>query len=152
MIELTAEQLQALDNANGSPPIVVDTRTQDAYVLVRAEIFERLQKSTAPETGAPIQSLPADSNAADIPGMDEGIKRAKAALRRDLPELLASRRTRGKYVCYHLEKRVGISKDYFALIRECKRRNFPRNECTIEKIAPDAGSMEVIEIETMSNV
>lgn len=88
--------------------------------------------------------------AADVPEIPEGIRRAKAALRRDLPELLAGRRTRGKWVCYHLETRIGISKDDMDLIRECNRRNIPHDEYTIEQITPDAGSVLEIEIETMS--
>ncbi len=38
------------------------------------------------------------------------------------------------------------------LIRECNRRNIPHDEYTIEQITPDAGSVEEIEIETMSDV
>ena len=40
MIELNAEQRQAV--AQGEPVRIVDPLTHDAYVLVRAEVYERL--------------------------------------------------------------------------------------------------------------
>jgi hypothetical protein len=42
MIELTEQQQQALDVAP-QPPQVVDPRTKTAYVLVRADIYERVK-------------------------------------------------------------------------------------------------------------
>jgi hypothetical protein len=137
MIELTPEQQQALDSANGAPPVVIDSRTQAAYVLIRIEVFEKL-KPAAPSDGTPPY----------IPEMSEGVRRSKAALRRDLPSLLASRRTLGRYVCYHLDERVAVSRDYLALIRECNRRNLPDGTFIIERIKPGAGSEEEIEIES----
>lgn len=123
MIELTPEQQQILDASNGSPPIVIDPRTAKTYVLV----------PKAPE--------PVDF---EIP---EGIRRSRAALRRDLPELLARCRNRGKLVCYAQEERVGISHDYAGLILECVRRNIPSNEFIVEVIRPGAGNEEEIEFE-----
>ncbi len=41
-IELTDEQQQAFDAENGTPT-VVDPRTQDAYVLVRTEVYQRVR-------------------------------------------------------------------------------------------------------------
>jgi hypothetical protein len=78
----------------------------------------------------------------------EGIRRARAALRRDLPALLASRWTRGKWACYTGQGKVGIGRDYLALLRECNRRGIPENEWIIERITPRAGSEEEIEIES----
>ena len=42
MIELTEEQMQALENANGDAPRVVNPRTKETFVLVRAEEYARL--------------------------------------------------------------------------------------------------------------
>lgn len=42
MIELTEHQQRALD-AEPKPPRVVDPRTNTAYVLVPADVYERLQ-------------------------------------------------------------------------------------------------------------
>ena len=139
MIEFTPELERAVDVANGPPPIIVDRRTQTSYVLIPSEDYNRLAQHALPATIAA---------GTDIPEMSEGIRRAKAALRRDLPTLLASRQNRGKYVCYHLGQRIGIDKDYFALIRECNRRRIPSSEFIVERITPRAGSVEEIEIET----
>jgi hypothetical protein len=42
MIELTEQEQQALD-ASPEPPRLIDPRTNVAYVLVRAEVYERLR-------------------------------------------------------------------------------------------------------------
>ena len=94
------------------------------------------------------QLAPAVSPKSDLTEIPEGIRRSRAALRRDLPELLSRRRYRGKWVCYHLEERIGIGSDYAALIGECNRRNIPDGEYTIERITPNAGNEEEIEIDT----
>jgi hypothetical protein len=41
-IELTEEQQQVFDAENGTPT-VVDPRTQETYVLVRTEIYQRVR-------------------------------------------------------------------------------------------------------------
>ena len=78
----------------------------------------------------------------------EGIRRARAALRRDLPALLASRWTRGKWACYTGDGKVAIGRDYRALIRECNRRGIPPTDWIIERIDSRAGSEEEEEIES----
>lgn len=50
-IELTAEQQQALDAENG-PPQVIDPRTRATYVLLRREVYERLQALLDADFGA----------------------------------------------------------------------------------------------------
>jgi hypothetical protein len=42
-IELTEQQRQAVAAAGDAPPVVVDPATQTAYVLVRAEVYERVK-------------------------------------------------------------------------------------------------------------
>jgi hypothetical protein len=42
MIELTEQQMQALENANGDAPRVVNPRTKETFVLVRVDEYERL--------------------------------------------------------------------------------------------------------------
>lgn len=77
----------------------------------------------------------------------EGIHRSRAALRRDLPELLSSRRTRGKWACYRGDERIGIDPDYATLMRECNRRGFADGEFIIERVEPGAGNDEEEEID-----
>jgi PHD/YefM family antitoxin component YafN of YafNO toxin-antitoxin module len=42
MIELTEQQMHALENANGDAPRVVNPRTKETFVLIRADEYERL--------------------------------------------------------------------------------------------------------------
>jgi len=89
---------------------VVDPATQDAYVLLRPEVFDRL-------TGAPHSADEEDPF--EIP---PGILRSMQAYWRDLPELLKSRRNGDKWVLYHGDERVGIERDKVTLMREVARR------------------------------
>lgn len=77
-----------------------------------------------------------------------GIVSAKAALRKDLPALLADRWSRGKWACYSNEGCVGIGNNYLTLIRECAKRGIPDDAFIIERIEPGAGNDEVEEIES----
>ena len=43
MIELTEQQAQALEHADVTPPRVVNPRTQEAFVLLRIDEYERLK-------------------------------------------------------------------------------------------------------------
>jgi hypothetical protein len=42
MIELTEQQMQALENPAAVPPRVVNPRTKETFVLLRVEEYERL--------------------------------------------------------------------------------------------------------------
>jgi PHD/YefM family antitoxin component YafN of YafNO toxin-antitoxin module len=44
MIELTEEQVQALENTQATPPRVVNPRTHETFVLLRVEEYERLKE------------------------------------------------------------------------------------------------------------
>lgn len=44
MIELTDQQIQELETPGGSLPRVVNPRTQETFVLVRVEEYERLKE------------------------------------------------------------------------------------------------------------
>ena len=79
-----------------------------------------------------------------------GILRARAALRRDLPSLLVNRRAKGKWACYSGDSRIGVGRDYFALVDEVVRRGIPDGEYVIERIEPGAGRDEEYEIESRS--
>lgn len=43
MIELTEQQVQALGNPGATPPRVVNPHTQETFVLLRIEEYERLK-------------------------------------------------------------------------------------------------------------
>jgi PHD/YefM family antitoxin component YafN of YafNO toxin-antitoxin module len=43
MIELTEQQVEALGDAEATPPRVVNPRTKEAFVLLRVDEYERLK-------------------------------------------------------------------------------------------------------------
>jgi hypothetical protein len=43
MIELTEQQIQALQSPEATPPRVVNPRTRETFVLLRVEEYERLK-------------------------------------------------------------------------------------------------------------
>jgi PHD/YefM family antitoxin component YafN of YafNO toxin-antitoxin module len=44
MIELTDQQVQALEHAEVTPPLVVNPRTKEKFVLLRVDEYERLKE------------------------------------------------------------------------------------------------------------
>ena len=44
MIELTEQQVQALEQPGATPPRVVNPRTQETFVLLRLDEYERLKQ------------------------------------------------------------------------------------------------------------
>jgi hypothetical protein len=44
MIELTEQQARALENSGATPPRVVNPQTQETFVLLRVEEYERLRE------------------------------------------------------------------------------------------------------------
>jgi hypothetical protein len=124
MIELTPEQRQALEERHGEPVRVVDPATQGAYVLVRAEVYERL---------VGLIQNPSEEPTADVPPL---FRRSQEAFWRDLSELLKSRRTRGKWVAYHGDERIGVAATDDVLIRECLRRGLGKDEYYLDIIEP----------------
>jgi PHD/YefM family antitoxin component YafN of YafNO toxin-antitoxin module len=44
MIELTEQQLLALENSEAIPPLVVNPRTKETFVLLRVDEYERLEE------------------------------------------------------------------------------------------------------------
>jgi hypothetical protein len=77
---------------------------------------------------------PVEPIADDIPEM---IRRAQAAFRRDLPELLKDRRVRGKWVAYHGEKRVGTGVSKQVLYQQCLRQGMAYGEFVVRLVAPE---------------
>jgi len=60
MIELTEQQIQALENAEATPPRLVNPRTKETFVLLRMDEYERLKEDEyddSPWTREELQSL-----------------------------------------------------------------------------------------------
>jgi len=60
MIELTEQQMQALESAEATPPRIVNPRTKETFVLLRVEEYERRKEDAyddSPWTREEIQTL-----------------------------------------------------------------------------------------------
>jgi hypothetical protein len=114
MIELNSEQRQAM--AQGEALRIIDPLTHDAYVLVRADEFERL-------VGAPRR--PVDQPHPEIPPQR---LRSMQAFWRDLPELLKKRRNHKKWAAYHGDERVAITRSSVDAYQACLRRGLKHGE------------------------
>jgi len=72
----------------------------------------------------------------------KGVQKARVAFLRDFAKLLADRKTRGKFVCYHNDQLILINRDYVALIREMVARNIPENASVVFHVVPAAEAEE----------
>jgi hypothetical protein len=63
MIELTDQQLQALENPGATPPLLVNPRTRETFVLLRVDEYERLTEDydDSPWTREELQALAWDA-------------------------------------------------------------------------------------------
>jgi hypothetical protein len=95
MTNLTAELRHEIEMAGDEPVRIEDPETQTTYVLIKADFYDQTKPSPAYE------NLLTDQ----IP---EGIRLSRDAFLGDLPELLARKRLRGRWVLYHGNKRIGI--------------------------------------------
>jgi hypothetical protein len=138
-IELTDEQRRVLAGQGGRPLEVVDPHTQRTYLLIACEEYERL-RSLLPDVKEPMPAAAAESEV--IP---PGIRRSQEALRRALPELLAQRKLRGKWICYAGDERIGIASTKAALVRACLERGLDDDAFYVGMIEPD----ELIEEEEL---
>jgi hypothetical protein len=129
---LTPEQRRLVEQAGDQPVRIEDPDMHQAYVLIRADLYERVRGVFEPPS---IDEL-------HIP---EGIRKSQEAFFRDLPELLKDRRLRGKYVAYHGDERIGIDRDDAPLIRECLRRGLNRDEYDVLVIEPQSPEPEQID-------
>jgi hypothetical protein len=122
MIELTPEQRQALDEQHGEPVRVIDSLRNDAYVLVRAEVFERMAGVLSP----PVEEVSRLIQPAML--------RAQRVFWRELPELLKNKRNHGQWVAYHGDERVGQGKTRTELYQRCLQQGLQRGAFYIGKI------------------
>jgi hypothetical protein len=122
-IELTGEQRSALyESANGSVE-VVDPATGKVYEL------------RAVERPAIPSDSPAEENYRGIP---PGVLTAMQAYWRELDQLLAVRKNRGKWVLFHLDKQIAIAKTPGELHRLADENRFPIGTTFVERIEPQA--------------
>ncbi len=123
MTTLTPELKQEIEKAGGNPVRLEDPETHAAYVLLKAEEYDRLKPDTRCEN-PPTEQIP------------ERIRQSKEAFLGDLPRLLARKRLRGQWVIYHGSVQVGISRRPDKLFRECSKRGLRSDEVYVGVIEP----------------
>ena len=74
--------------------------------------------------GPNTHSEPVADNRDEVP---VGIRRARAAFLRDFPRLLADRRYRNMYVCYHNDELIANHRNHRALIDDVVARKIPED-------------------------
>jgi hypothetical protein len=134
MMTLTAEQRQEIEKAGDEPVRIEDPETHATYVLLRAEVYDRLRPPPTPEDE--------DLFRMEIP---EGIRRSKEAFLRDLPELMTRKRLRGRWALYHGDKRIGIWRNPPAMIRRIVKLGLQMDEYYSDVIEPHPEEPEEIE-------
>lgn len=138
-IELTAEQRRVLQVEQGKPIDVIDTATQQHYVLLAQEQYERVRSLL--EKPSPVTH--AEPRVPIAPMMLQ----SQRAFWRDLPELLKSQATERPWVAYHAAERIGFGKTQTEVYQECFRRGLKRGEFYVGKIEEDEtppwGTLEV---------
>jgi hypothetical protein len=77
--------------------------------------------------------------ASEIP---DGIRRARAAFLRDFPKLMADRKTRGKYVCYHNDDLVAVTGTYHDMIKQLAPLDPPHDACLVFDVTPQTAAEE----------
>ena len=87
----------------------------------------------------PTQPIAVAEPVSEVP---EGIRRARVAFLRDYPRLHADRKTRGKFVAYHLENMVAVTSGYLPMIRLLNVRSVPVEASLIFRVTPDTQVQE----------
>jgi len=134
MPTLSAELRQEIEKAGDSPVRIEDPETRTAYVLLKAELYDRI-KPVLPSQERTIQEVP------------EGIRRAREAFLRDLPMLLTRKRLHGRWVLYHGDKQIRISRRTDKLLRECDKRGLAEDDYYLGWIGPHSTDLDDDEIE-----
>lgn len=123
---ITPEQRHEIEQAGAVR--IEDPETHAAYVVLKAEIYERIKPLLA-------------NGQDEIP---EGIRRSQDAFFRDLPELLKDDSLLGQCVAYFGDERIGIAPSDEPLIREINRRGIPDDEFDLFVIRPQGRAPEEV--------
>jgi hypothetical protein len=124
---ITPELKQAVEQAGGRPVRIEDPETHAQYVILKAEVYDRMKPDL--ENGHEKVS--------------QGIRRSRDAFLNALPDLLKTHK--GRWACFRGGERIGIAKDKTSLVRESLRRGF--DDYYVGMIVPHPDGDEVEEIE-----
>src|SRR5207249_4216835 len=126
------EQRQAVREAGAEPVRLTDPESNDAYFLLREEVFERVRDVIRPGSVAE-QAVP------------EGILRSKAAFLRNLADLMRRRGRKVRWAAYHGDERVGLGATETELYQLCMSRGLKEGEFYVGWIGPQPPEVEEID-------
>jgi hypothetical protein len=132
MTALTPELRHEIEKAGGNPVRLEDPETNTAYVLLKAEEYDRL------EPGLGSENVPTDQ-------VPDGIRRSKEAFLRELPGLLARKRLHRRWALYHGSVQIGSSRRPDKLLRRCAKLGLRNDEFYLGVIEPRSPEPEEIE-------
>ena len=132
MTTLTPELRHEIEKARGNPVRLEDPETHTPYVLLRAEEYDRLKPDTRCDNVLTEQ-------------VPEGIRRSKEAFLRALPALLTRKKLRGRWVIYHDNVQVGISRRGDKLLRKAHKLGLRSDQFYLGVVEPLSAEPEEIE-------
>jgi hypothetical protein len=132
MTALTPELRQEIEKARGNLVRLEDPETRTTYVLLKAEEYDRL-KPEAQCDNVLTEQVP------------EGIRRSKEAFLRKLPGLLARKRLRGRWIIYHDNVQVEISRRADKLPRKAHRLGLTHDQFYLGVVEPHFPEPEEVE-------
>jgi hypothetical protein len=131
-VELTPEQRRLIEQAGDRPVHIEDPALNRAYVVIPADVYERVRDILEPKSVVELQ-------------VPEGIRRSQAAFFRELPDLLKDRGMRGKYIAYHGDDRVKVGRSQNEVVRECLKRGLSDDEYDVFIIEPQSPEAEEVD-------
>jgi hypothetical protein len=130
---LTPEQRRLIEEAGDQPVRLDDPELHQEYVLIRADVYERVR-----DVLEPTRSI------LDLP-VPEGVRRSQEGFFRDLPQLLQDRKLHGKFVAYHGDERVKIARSEPEVLRECLHRGLRPDQYDVFVIRPQSPEPEEVD-------
>lgn len=129
---LTEEQRKEL--AGAAPIRAIDPETKHEYVLVPAELYERVYKiMTESAAGTDFAKVP------------PGVRRSEEAFLHDLPQLLIHKKHQGWWAAYQENRRIGIDRDPQKLLEKIHDLSIPEDEYYLGVIRPHELEPEEVE-------
>jgi hypothetical protein len=141
-IGLSPEQRRLVEQAGDEPVRIDDPDTHATYILVREDVYRRLEGRVGTPGADRALRGPGDDHAVEV---SEGLRRSREAFLRALPRLLARPRLQGRWVAFHGDEQVGLARRAEPLIRECVRRGLAHDQYYVGCIRPHAAEPEEVD-------
>lgn len=140
-LELTEEQRRQLAASAGTPVQVLNPENNRSYMLVPSKPltvsdFTPEQLRRIKDSGfTPEEILQTIAHSTETSyEVHPMMVQSQKAFWRDLPELLKQRKLRKRWVCYHGDERIGISRDDAELVQACLKRGLDRGQFYLGRI------------------